>query len=179
MVKSDGTPTPDKATPEDVDVLAVAREIALHRLETRDYSRAELARYLERRGVAEAVANEVMDRLESVGLVDDSRFALSWAQSRMRSRGLAKSAIAAELREKGIDRDLIDQALVSIDDGAELAAARCVGRRRLSTVRGLPRAVAYRRLAGVLARRGYGAAVVARVVDELLDAPETTDSPDV
>ncbi|ERK59615.1 regulatory protein RecX, partial [Propionibacterium acidifaciens F0233] len=184
-----GSPGPDPAAPgpgdapapgspdPDADPAEVVRELALRRLEQRDYSRGELVDHLvRRRGCERGVVDAVLDRFEAVGLVDDARFAALWAESRRRSRGLSGGAIARELRARHVSEEIIAGVLASFDPDGEAATAQELARSRARTMRGLDRRVAYRRLAGFLARRGYGPSVaadaVARALDELPEDSE-------
>ena len=156
--------------------------MALRRLEQRDYSRGELVDHLvRRRGCERGVVDAVLDRFEAVGLVDDARFAALWAESRRRSRGLSGGAIARELRARHVSEEIIAGVLASFDPDGEAARARELARSRARTMRGLDRRVAHRRLAGFLARRGYGPSVaadaVARALDELPEGPEPSEDP--
>lgn len=146
------------------------REIALRRLEQRDYSRGELSEYLvRRRGCDSEIVDQVLDRLAEVGLVDDERFAAQWVSSRRRTRKLSKRAIAQELRTKAVDPQIIDQALAQIDTDDEYQAALELCRQRAARMTGVSRDAAYRRLGGFLARRGYSAGVAMPVIRQVLD----------
>jgi regulatory protein len=79
------------------------------------------------------------------------------------------------LRAKGVDEDLIEQATAGIDRDAEIDAAREVARGKRRSLAGLAYPVAYRRLAGALARKGYGGSVVAQVTRETLAGGEDGD----
>lgn len=162
--KGAGSP-PDEP---DADPYAVARSIALRKLTAQDRTRHELARALQQRDVPEEVADQVLDRLQEVGLVDDAAFAEAWVESRQQRRHLSRSALRRELRAKGVDRDQIDTALDSVGLGDELIAARELARRRQVTLGDLPYQVRYRRLAGVLGRRGFSSGVVTQVLREVL-----------
>ena len=157
------------ATPDaDADPVEVAREIALRRLDQRPQTRAELAATLQARGVPDAAATQVLDRFEEVGLVDDAGFAADWARSRHGARHLSRRAVAQELRAKGISDELIEQATVGIDRDAEVEAAFEVARAKRRALVGVTYPVAYRRLAGALARKGYDTSVVAQVTKQAL-----------
>ena len=162
----------------DADAEEVARKILLDQLTGQARSRAELAERLARRRVPDDVAQRLLDRFEEVGLIDDAAFARSWVESRQRSKGLGRRAMAQELRRKGIDEELAREALddVTPEDGE--AAARTLVRRKLRTMRGVDRATATRRLAGMLARKGHSGDVVWRVVREELDALGVADAGD-
>ncbi len=160
---------PEAAGPAE-DPEHVARQILLRRLTEQPRSRAELATTLDRRQVPADVAATLLDRFEEVGLVDDSAFAASWVESRHRGRGLARRALAHELRRKGVGDEVAREALGSIDEGAERDTARRLVERKLASVRGLDRQRAERRLVGMLARKGYGPDVALGVVRAALPA---------
>ncbi|MGZ4485906.1 MAG: regulatory protein RecX, partial [Nocardioidaceae bacterium] len=114
-------PAPD-AAPEDpvtrgpaADDEQVARKILLDQLTGQARSRAELATKLARKGVPDEIAERLLDRFEEVGLVDDQAFAEAWVQSRQAGKGLARRALAQELRRKGIADETARSALEQVD----------------------------------------------------------------
>jgi regulatory protein len=115
------------------------------------------------------VADEVLSRFEDVGLIDDGAFADAWVESRHHGRGLARRALAQELRTKGVDSALIDAAVGRLDTEQEEATARELVARKLRVTRGLDRDKRLRRLAGMLARKGYSEGMALRVVREALE----------
>jgi regulatory protein len=152
----------------DADPESVARTILLDALTGAARSRQELRDKLAKRGVPDDVAERLLDRFTEVGLVDDDAFARSWVESRRRSRGLARRAIAQELRRKGVADQTARTALDEIDPAEEEQAARALVRKKLRSLRGVDRTTATRRLAGMLARKGYPAGLAFSVVrDEL------------
>jgi regulatory protein len=153
----------------DTDVESVARAIALRKLTTRAYTRHELDQVLQTKNVPASVREAVLDRLHEVGLIDDAAFAMDWVTSRQRRRHLSRRALSRELEAKGIERSDIARALDSVDPGAELTSARDVVERKRMAMSGFARDVQYRRLAGVLSRRGFDAAVIARVLTDVLE----------
>ncbi len=153
----------------DADPEASAREIVLRKLAVQSRTRVELERALLERDVPEEAAAAVLDRMTEVGLVDDVTFAHDWVASRQQRRHLSKTALRRELQTKGVDRDVIDDALADVGGVDEHSAALDLASRRASTMGGLAREVAYRRLGGVLARRGFSASVVTQVLGEVLD----------
>ena len=168
-------PAEPSATPVDPvsagpaeDQEAVARKILLDQLTGQARTRSELAGKLAKKGVPDDLATRLLDRFEEVGLVDDEAFARSWVQSRQPGKGLARRALAQELRRKGVDDDVARVALDEVDPDDEVEAARTLVRRKLRTVARLDRDVTGRRLTGLLARKGYPAGVCFRVVREEL-----------
>ncbi|MCA2215282.1 recombination regulator RecX [Wangella sp. NEAU-J3] len=147
----------------------MAREICLRQLAVRPCTRAELAKTLVRRQISDEVIAEVLDRYDEVGIIDDAAFARAWVSSRHQGRGLARRALANELRQRGVDAEVAGEALEAVDDEAEAATARALVDRKLRTARGTPEAV-FRRLVGMLARKGYPAGVAIRAVKDALAA---------
>ncbi|SNS91853.1 regulatory protein [Geodermatophilus pulveris] len=147
----------------------VARSICLRALTGAARTRAQLADLLARRGIPEDVAGSVLDRFGEVGLIDDAAFARAWVTSRQSGRGLARRALKAELRAKGVDGEVAEQAVTLVDDQDEWDAARRLVQRRLPGLRRVDRATAERRLVGMLARRGYGGGLAGWVAREALD----------
>ena len=145
----------------------MAREICLRLLAARPRTRAELATALSRRGIADEVAAEVLDRYDEVGIIDDQAFAHAWVTSRHHSRGLAGRALAGELRRKGVDSTLVSEAVDELDPSTEEATARALVARRLRLEHGAPEAT-FRRLVGALARKGYPSGLAFRVVKDVL-----------
>ena len=158
---------PGSRSPADPD--AVAREICLRLLTFSPRTRAQLAYALRRRSVPDEVAERVLSRYSEVGLIDDVAFARAWVQSRHAGRGLARRALAAELRQRGVAGDTVKEAVAELDPEQEEAAARELVAKRLPATRGLDPVKRTRRLLGVLARKGYSSGLAYRVVREALE----------
>jgi regulatory protein len=147
----------------------VARSICLRALTGAPKTRQQLADLLAKRGIPDDVADLVLDRFGEVGLIDDAAFARAWVTSRQAGRGLARRALKAELRAKGVDGEVAEEAVALVDDQDEWEAARRLVQRRMPGLRRVDRVTAERRLVGMLARKGYGAGLAAWVVREALD----------
>ncbi|MDQ3308050.1 MAG: RecX family transcriptional regulator, partial [Actinomycetota bacterium] len=91
-------------------------------------------------------------------------------QSRQPGRGLARRALAQELRGKGVDDEAARSALDEIDPEDEVETARLLVRRKMRTISRVDHATAVRRLTGLLARKGYQGGTAIRVVREELEA---------
>jgi regulatory protein len=166
----------DEGDGRPVDPAERAREICLRQLAVRPRTRAELAGALKQRGIADDIAASVLDRYGEVGMIDDRAFARAWVTSRHHGRGLAKKALATELRRKGVEPEAVGAALAELGDDTEAATAReLVDRKLRSGPAGDPAAVA-RRLVGMLARKGYAPGLAFRVVRQAMaDQAEDVD----
>jgi regulatory protein len=148
----------------------VARAIVLRQLSMAPRSRAQLERKLRQRGCEDEVAARVLDRLTQVGLIDDEAYAEMLVRARHSGKGLARRALAHELRKHGIDQDVADEALGQVGAGDERLRAEQLVQKRLRSLHGLPAEVQTRRLAGLLARKGYSSEVAWPVIREAVDA---------
>jgi regulatory protein len=160
-----------------VDPETVAKNLCLRALTGAPKTRQQLADLLADRDVPDDAAETVLDRLIEVGLIDDEAFAQAWVTSRQAGRGLARRALKAELRAKGVDDDVAATAVEAVDDDDERETARRLVDRKLPGMRRLDRATATRRLMGMLARKGYSGGLAAGVVREALDADGADDVP--
>lgn len=152
-----------------------ARDICLRQLAVRPRTRAELAATLCRKGIAAETAAEVLDRYDEVGMIDDAAFARAWVTTRHAGRGLARSALAGELRRKGVAPEIVGEAISGLDSATEEETARAIIARKLRSARSDRPEVLLRRLVGVLARKGYPGALAVRVVKDALAARSDTD----
>ncbi|MGD9960095.1 regulatory protein RecX [Nocardioides sp.] len=167
-----GPPAPPDpvALGPDADPESVARKILLDQLTGAARSRRELSDKLKAKFVPDDVATRLLDRFEEVGLINDEAFARAWIASRQPGKGLARRALAQELRRKGIDDEIAREALDEIDPDDELEAARVLVRRKLRSMQALDDTVRTRRLVAMLARKGYAPGLAFSVVrDELRD----------
>jgi regulatory protein len=126
---------------------------------------------------AEAILS-VCAELRRTGWLDDARFARVWIEDRLTQRPCGARRLQAELRARGVARPIAEEAVAAllprtVED--DLATRQAVGQWR--RLRRYPPAVARRRLAAWLQRRGFRGEVIARVlrspsVGAVLDDPD-------
>ncbi|NLU65688.1 recombination regulator RecX [Streptomyces sp. HNM0574] len=162
-------PGPSDSPEQSQDPAERARAICLRLLTGTPRTRQQLADALHKQEIPEDIAEEVLSRFEEVGLIDDAAFADAWVESRHHRRGLARRALARELRTKGVESAVIDEAVGQLDPEQEAETARDLVDRKLRSTRGLDRDKRIRRLAGMLARKGYAEGLALRVVRQALE----------
>jgi regulatory protein len=165
----------EPADPEP-DTESIARAIALRRLSVAPQTRAQLDDAMRRRGVPDQIRERVLDRFGEVGLIDDAMFAEAWVESRHAGRGLAKRALAFELRRRGVEPAVVDEAVERLPAQQEETMARALVAGRLAGTRNLEPVARTRRLAGMLARKGYPAGLAFRVVRDALEAEGVSEA---
>ena len=160
-------PDQSQGIPE-ADPLSFARQIALRQLTMAPRSRKELHDKMLTKGVPDYIAVEVLDRLVEVGLVDDVAYAHMLVRSKTNSRSLAKRALRVELTKKGIDPEIQNVVLLDVSDDDEYRMATDLVAKKIRNMGGLSADARWRRLTGLLARKGYTTGTTIRVVKEAL-----------
>ncbi|NIH87955.1 regulatory protein RecX [Amycolatopsis granulosa] len=145
-----------------------AKEVCFDLLAVRARTKDELRQALRRKGFDEEIREQLLGKLDDAGLVDDAAFAEQWVRSRHAYQGLARTALVAELKRKGVDAEVAAQAAGEIDRESEEQRARELVRKRLRTMTALDEQTATRRLLGTLARKGYPQGLAYTVVREEL-----------
>jgi regulatory protein len=148
-----------------MDASERAYERVIRLLAGRSHSRAELLRKLRQRDVDRAAAEQAVERAQSEGYVDDGRFALEFTRHSQTIKGWAPMRVRQELKQRGVEGELIDAALAEVyaevdllELATRLAQARAA---RLSGDTESRR----RRLVGYLSRRGFTTSVCRTAVD--------------
>ena len=109
-----------------------ARVICLRLLTSGPRTRAQLATALRKRRIPDEVAESVLGRFAEVGLIDDAAFARAWVESRHHGRGLARKALAAELRQRGVADGDVRSAIGLLGRQDELATAQRLVAKRVA-----------------------------------------------
>lgn len=155
--------------------LTAAYDRALNLLAFRARSARDLQRRLEQKGVTRERAERVIAKLRDLGLVDDADFARQLTRSKL-SAGTSRRRVHQELFKRGVSREVADAAVeqVTEDEGLDDdASIERVARKKWRTLAELDTVTRRRRLYGFLARRGFDADDVSRMV-RLLE----TEGPD-
>lgn len=133
-----------------------ARECALRFLTPRPRSRAEVRQHLVKKKFAADVIDQVLTRLNEVGLLDDGAFARYWVENREQFRPRAARALRLELKRKGLSETEIAAALAEVD---ESESAYRAAQTRAQRWENLGRGEFLKKMTAFLMRRGFEYAV--------------------
>lgn len=151
-------------------------DAAMKFLERRLHSRDELSRKLIRKEYTPEMVNDVLADLQRMGYVNDEQFAKTNAEAAAQHRKHGKRRAMVELLKKGVDRETARSAVEEVYDTTDsLAIARQLAQKKAGSLRRLDPTVARRRLAGMLARRGFEYDVVKPVIDEVIGYEQTSE----
>jgi regulatory protein len=145
------------------DSLSKCLDKAYHFLSYRQRSEKEMRdKLLEK--YEEKTVEEAIERLKEYNLINDAEFSRMWVEQRGMGRG--KRALSFELKRKGIDKDIIEEALEKIDPDKEYESALRLVKGK-HKYKNLDRNEAYKKIAPFLSRRGYGYDTIKRVISEI------------
>lgn len=157
------------------DRLGVAADIeaayrtALRALEVRSFARGDLARRLSRKGHPRPAIEAALERIHSLGLLDDAAYARNYVQTRG-ARGRGPARLTRDLLSMGVERSLIDRALdAEWPEGSDRTTVPlALARKRAGQLGGLPRQTKRRRVVAYLARRGFTGREISDMVEKVL-----------
>jgi regulatory protein len=150
---------------QEQDGLEVAYQRALEFLSYRPRSEKEIRQRLTEKGYTENSVEAVLERLRRAGLVSDEQFAHAWTENRVTFRPRSRRMVAAELRQKGIGQETIEQTLNEMP--AEDALAYEAGKKYSRRLEGLSWEDFRQKMAGHLGRKGFGYGTVAEVTKRI------------
>jgi regulatory protein len=145
-------------------------ERALGLLAVRPRSRRELERRLRAARFEPGEVQDVLTRLELVGLVDDEAFARQYAEHRFGTRKEGSRAVSNGLRAAGISPSLAEAVSEDAPDDEEERAEQ-LARARASRLTEVEPAKAFNRLTSLLMRRGYGPEIARSAARKALELP--------
>lgn len=143
-----------------------ATTIALNLLSFRSRSEGEIRRKLQQGKYPDATIEQVLAKLREWHYVDDEDFARRWIENRSAHRPRGSRLLAQELKAKGIQPQILAEALDE-SDLDEASDALALARQRSRQLHDLDQQVRERRLTGFLARRGYGFDVIRATLEAL------------
>jgi len=144
---------------QQADEAHIAYQQAISYLGYRPRSVAEISTYLKGKEYDEELVEAVVERLRAAGYLDDEAFARFWLENREQFRPRSVRALRYELRQKGIDRAVIDETLTAVDEDA---SAWAVLEPKLISWQRFDQPTFMQKAMGLLARRGFGYAVARR-----------------
>lgn len=146
-----------------------AYEAAVRLERLRSHAKRDLRRRLILKQHRSEAVDQAIARLEWAGLVDDRRFAETYARTRV-ARGRGPARVIRDLLAQGVERRLAERAVAAavVEEGVDPArAARAAAERRARQLEDLPPATRRRRLMAFLVRRGFGGPETRDLVREL------------
>ncbi len=152
--------------------LEKAKNHAFLLLKFRLRSKREIEERLKIKKFSNETIKSALDYLVSLGFIDDLKFANAWINNRLNFRPRSKSFLKYELVKKGIAKEIIDNALLTIDDEKEYSIAQGIAEKKLSKLKDQPPDKIRKKLFSCLQQRGFSINLSLRITKELIGNDE-------
>lgn len=145
-----------------------AQNLCLWHLGRGPRTQKELRDAMTKKGVPAEMAEDVLAKLAEYNYVNDEQFADNFVRNRHVNQRKGAAVIRQELRRKGVEDDVVSEALEQITEESEHEAATALVARKLASTTSLEPAKRVNRLVGMLARKGYPPGLAYQVVREAI-----------
>ena len=149
------------------------KQIAYRFLSYRPRSKKEVERKLKEKKISGENIVSIISLLEKNNYLNDREFTLNWVKYRMENRPLGRRSLEYELREKGVDSEIIKDSLDEVYTGEfdEYEVAVRLAEKKISSLnkRKIEDNVIKRRLFSYLQRKGFSYDTIERVIENILD----------
>jgi regulatory protein len=142
-------------------------DATLNFLSYRPHSQSEVRDYLKRKQVGETVEQAIIEKLIRLKFLDDREFAKWFIEQRQTFRPKGKHLLKLELLNKGISREIIEEALSSTESRTEFEVAKELAQKKLSFLHNYPIQKQREKIVSFLGRRGYSWDVISKVLSNI------------
>ncbi len=155
-----------------LDQRGKAKGIAFRYLSYRPRTVREVADKLQDKGISPEIIESVIENLKGLKLLDDRAFARSWIAERLARRPGGKRLLHRELRQKGVDVELIEEVIDELYP-KEVEVARELLRKKMRRFKGLEPQKVKAKAWGLLLRRGFSSQTAQECMEELSNISES------
>lgn len=134
----------------------------------RPRSEKEVFDWLKRKKVTESIHERLFNRLNRLDLIDDEKFSRWWIEQRSAFKPRGKRALEAELRQKGIDKNIINSTLAESEIDESLSAKKLLIKNQYKWKKDDPKKQKEKAFA-FLARKGFGYDTIKNVIQYALE----------
>jgi regulatory protein len=127
------------------------------------YTKRQLTEKLLKKKSTAEIIEQVMDKLESMGFIDDARYAEQYVHSRQHKTGTLK--LKQELFQKGVDEATVTQTLGEVSEDQQLAAATLLLEKQRSKLQKTESHKVFAKAYAFLARRGFSGDIIREVLE--------------
>lgn len=147
------------------DELEFAYQRAIRYIGYRMRSVSEVKQKLKQQDIDTVVIENVIERLQKSGLLNDLSFAQMWIENRSEFRPRSRRMLAVELKKKGIQSDIISQIIEETTSDEILAYT--AAKKQARKYKHLEWQDFRRKLSSFLARRGFSYSTINPTVNQV------------
>ena len=139
--------------------------LCIRYLSYRPRSEKEIKDYLTRKKIDEEIQNQIIEKLKTYNFINDVEFVKFWIEQRIKFKHKPIRAIEYELKQKGIDKSLIEELLMSLEnkDEFDLKNAKKLAEKKLDFYRNLDGKKRKEKVMNYLLRKGFSYDVVKKI----------------
>ena len=134
--------------------------------EVRDYLKKKISNFK----TGEELIDSIIEKLKKQRFLDDREFAKWWIEQRSKIKPKAIKFIIFELKQKGIDKDLIEEVLESkdLEIASDFDKALNLAQKRIGRYKNEESKKTYENMARFLASKGFDYDIIKKVIDQIL-----------
>jgi regulatory protein len=146
--------------------------LSLNYLSYRPRSEIEVIDYLKKKSanapnLTDETISKIIKKLKEYKFIDDSAFAKFWIEQRLKSKHKPIRVVEYELKQKGIDNELINELLSEIDKkDSDFENAKLLADRKMDFYRSLPEDKRREKVMSYLLRKGFSYETVKKVIND-------------
>ena len=137
---------------------------ALDIISRRDHCKKELVKKLEQKMVDKQVAQDIVNAIEELGLINEEEYAIRLSQELLRRKGMSAFRIRQELISRGIPREIAENAVEELDTDEKECIINLLNTKFSS--RNLSDEKELRRTINALMRLGYQYSDIKNAIEE-------------
>lgn len=147
-----------------------AKDKALSLLSFKAYTEKALRDKLKENGCNESIIDQVIERMKEDLLIDDFKLAQEYVEKLFNSKLFSEKRVRFELKNKGIDSNIIEDVLEPYSDRDDLSSAVSLLNKKFKEISDEKTAA---RAAGLLSRAGYDFDIVKTAIHTLRKFEDT------
>ncbi|NEW05622.1 RecX family transcriptional regulator [Paenibacillus sp. SYP-B3998] len=144
---------------------------AIRMIGRRPHSTNEVKRKLKEQEFEQPVIDWTCDTLTQQNYINDEEFAKMWTENRITLQRKGRNLVRQELQQKGIQKELVNDAMETINPEDEFEAAMKLAQSKWKQSSGKTMIEKKRKTGAFLMRRGYTGTVVNKVLGQLSSEP--------
>lgn len=144
-----------------------ALNYAVNLLSRKDRTKKEIEDKLLEKGYDRGVIDNVLDKLKEYNYINDEVYCEKYINDKIKFSKYGKNKIKANLYAKGVDKNIISQKIIEIDNNLEYDRALALAHKKLPSLQKYEKIKIKSKLANHLVSKGFDYDVVNKVIREI------------
>lgn len=129
----------------------------------------ELKLKMSEKGYESELIDYAIEMLEKYNYLNDYEFGKSFIKDKQSFKKAGKNLLKRELYQKGIDKEIVNQLIIeTVNEEDEYERAFALAKKKNDILKSDDINTRYRKLSGLLVRKGYSFDIISKVLNEIL-----------